>query len=202
MLKRRLVPVLALILCLGLAGMARAGAPTDQLKGTIDKIIAVLKEPALKGESQRLERRNKIFNIVEERFDFPEMAKRSVGEYWQKLSEAEQKEFELAFANLLQNSYISKIEKYSDETVNFSNEKSKGDEYFSVHTDIVSGGKAIPVDYSLHEAGGQWLVYDVNIEGVSLVTNYRSQFTETIRKDGFKGLMDKINDKLKKLNES
>ena len=178
---------------------ARGGEVADQLKGSIDQIILLLRDPALKAPDMKLERRNRIFKVVEERFDFTEMARRSVGEYWQKMSEEEQKDFEVAFANLLQSSYITKIEKYSDEKVAFTDEKPKGDKFYSVSTEILSGGRAIPLIYSLHKAEGRWQVYDVNIEGVSLVTNYLSQFRETLRREGFKGLMQKIDEKVKQL---
>jgi phospholipid transport system substrate-binding protein len=181
---------------------ALAGAPGDQLEKSIDKIIALLKDPGLSADGMKLERRNRIFKVMEEQFDFGEMAKRSMGTFWQKLSEPEQKEFEVAFSSLLEKSYITKIEKYSDEKVVFGEEKPKGNKYFSVRTEIrSSSSRSIPVEYSLHDVMGQWMVYDVNIEGVSLVTNYRSQFGDVIRKEGFRGLMAKLDEKLKKLEQ-
>ena len=198
MMKRFLIPTV--MLCIAFGSSAHAGPPTEQLKGAVDRIIAVLKDPALKAPAMKLERRNRIFKLMEEQFDFSEMAKRSVGEPWNRISEAEQRQFEVAFSGLLERTYITKIEKYSDEKVQFTNERAKGDRYVAVHSEIMSGGRTIPLDYSLHNVNGRWLVYDVNIEGVSLVTNYRSQFADVMRKEGFKGLMSKLDEKLKTLD--
>ena len=178
---------------------AHAGLPADSLKVSVEKVIGVLNDPGLKGESKKMEKRNRIFLIIEESFDFAEMAKRSIGDSWPKLTEQEQKELEVAFSNLLEKSYIGKIETFTDERVEFEAEKPKGDRYYSVSTHIVSAGKTIPVEYSLHNVGGHWMVYDVSVEGVSLVSNYRAQFGETMRREGFKGLMVRLNERLKGL---
>ena len=193
---------LTFVLCFVSVSFALAGPPGDQLKKSIDKIIVLLKDPGLQSDGMKLERRNRIFKVMEEQFDFGEMAKRSMGTFWQKLSEPEQKEFEVTFSSYLEKSYIMKIEKYTDEKVVFGEEKPKGNKYFSVRTEIrSSSSRSIPVEYSLHDVMGQWMVYDVNIEGVSLVTNYRSQFGDVIRKEGFRGLMAKLDEKLKKLEQ-
>lgn len=194
--------VLVFMICLTGVPFAHAGEPTQQLKEGIDEVLALLKDPNLKSPQKKQERRDRIFKAVEERFDFGEMAKRSLSEYWRQLSPSEQKEFQSAFSKLLENTYITKIEKYSDETVSYGDEKPKGSRNFLVSTTILSKGQSIPLDYSLHHVNGQWMVYDVNIEGVSLVTNYRSQFREIMPKDGFKGLMSKIDEKLRKIEES
>jgi phospholipid transport system substrate-binding protein len=199
MLKKLLT--LTFVVCFVAAGFAMAGPPTDQLKKAIDRIIDLLNNPELKTDRMKLERRNRIFKVMEEQFDFTEMARRSLGGFWQTITESQQKEFEVAFSSLLEKSYISKIEKYNDERLVYSSEKPKGEKHYSVRADIVSGSRTTPIEYSLHDVEGQWLVYDVNIEGVSLVTNYRSQFGEVIRKEGFRGLMAKLDEKLKKLGE-
>lgn len=180
---------------------AHAGQPSDQLKASVEQIIEILKDPGLKQPSAKLERRNRIFKVVEERFDFTEMARRSLGEFWSQLAENQQKEFEVSFSRLIESSYITKIEKYTDEKVDFGAERLKGENAVLVHTDIVSESRTTPVDYSLYKNGNQWQVYDVNVEGVSLVTNYRSQFRDTIRKDGFAGLMARLKEKLRKIDD-
>ena len=197
MLKKLLA--LTFVLCFVSVSFALAGPPADQLKKSIDKILELLKDPGLRGDGMKLERRNRIFKVMEEQFDFGEMAKRSMGTFWHRMSEAEQKEFEVSFSSLLERSYITKIEKYTNEKVVFGDEKPKGEKNFMVQADIVSPSRSIPVEYSLHNVKDQWLVYDVNIEGVSLVTNYRSQFGEVVRKEGFRGLMSKLDEKLKRL---
>ena len=193
--------MLGFTMFLGSVSFAEAGEAVDQLKQSIDKVLGILQDSRLNAPQMKQQRRDKIFQAVEERFDFGEMAKRSMSEYWPQLSPAEQKEFQEAFSHLLENSYISKVEKYSDEKVSYNEEKPKGSRYYLVSTTILSKGQSIPLDYSLYNVNGQWMVYDVNIEGVSLVTNYRSQFRELMRKEGFKGLMSKINEKLTKIEE-
>jgi phospholipid transport system substrate-binding protein len=196
---KKTVVVLALFLLIFSAGSAVANRPGEQLKESIENIISILKDPKYQDPKMMLERRNVIFRVVEQRFDFTEMAKRSVGEFWQQFSEREQKEFEVAFADLLENSYISRIEKYTDEKVVFGPEQPKGEDAFSVRTEIVSDSHTIPVHYSLHQVDDQWLVYDVSVEGISLVANYRNLFREVIRKDGFSGLMAEVNKRVEKV---
>lgn len=202
MLKRTLCVAVVAMFVWGFATMdAMAGPASDQLKGSIERILGILKDPVLKDPALKLERRNRIFKVVEERFDFTEMSRRSLGEFWSQINENQQKEFEVAFSRLVEGSYITKIEKYTDEKVNYGPEKAKGENAVSVRTEIVSSGRSTPVDYSLFKDGDQWQVYDVNVEGVSLVTNYRSQFSETLRKEGFTGLMSKLNEKVRKMEE-
>jgi phospholipid transport system substrate-binding protein len=190
-----------LVFLLAWSGLAHAGEPSDQLKGSIDQIIALVADAALKTPENKLERRNRIFRVVEDRFDFSEMSKRSLGESWNQLSEPQRNEFEVAFARLLESTYISKIEKYTDEKVNYVGERPRGENAIYVMTEIVSAGRSIPVHYSMYKLKEQWLVYDVNIEGVSLVGNYRSQFTDTMRKQQFTGLMALLNDKLRQIDQ-
>lgn len=163
----------------------------DQLKASMDKLIAVLKEKSLKAPDKKEERRAKIFAVLEERFDFEQMGKWALGANWKGLSQQERDEFVKTFSELIEKSYILKIERYSNEKIEFKDERTKG-KYYYVYTDVISGDKTIPVNYSLYPKGDQWLVYDVVIEGVSLVKNYRTQFDEIIRKEKFAGLMDKL----------
>lgn len=198
---RKMVIPLLLTAFLVATGPAFAGEPMDQLRVSVEKIIAILKDPSLKSPDRTLDRRNRIFKVVEERFDFSEMARRSLGEFWPKISEAEQREFEVSFSSLLESTYITKIEQFNEEAVIFEEERPKGEQYYLVHTEVVSGSRSIPVDYSMRNVNGQWLVYDVNIEEVSLVAGYRIQFTETFRKEGFRGLMKKVGEDAQKLGE-
>lgn len=191
MVGKMVIPLL-MAASLFIAAPASAGEPMEQLRVSVEKVVEILKDPSLKSPDRMLERRNRIFKVVEERFDFSEMAKRCLGEFWPKISEAEQREFEVAFASLLETSYIATIERFDEESVVFEEERPKGRRYFVVHTAVVSGGRSISVDYSVRNVNGQWLVYDVNIEEVSLVAGYRVRFAETFRREGFRGLMKKI----------
>lgn len=200
MLKKS-VTVVCLLAILFAGKTVLAGEALDQLKDSIDRVVALLEDDSLKAQGKKLERRDKIFKVLEKRFDFSEMGKRSLAKHWKKISEKQREAFVATFSRLMENSYISKIERYTDEKVVFKNERPKGDKYYYVYTEIISGERAIPINYSLHKVRGQWFVYDVNIEGVSLVTNYRTQFKKTIRKEKFVGLMSRLTKKLKDLEK-
>ena len=194
MTKRIAVAVMLLVFALS-GRVALASVAHDQLKVSMDKLIAVLQDEALKAPDKKDERRAKIFGVLEERFDFRAMGQRALGANWKTLSQEEKDQFVPAFSKLLKNSYVLKIERYTNEKIDFKDERPKG-KYYYIYTDIISGDKTIPINYSLYQKGDQWLVYDVVIEGVSLVKNYRTQFNQILKKDKFPGLMDKLNSQL------
>ena len=175
---------------------AAAGLPTDQLRGAVDKVIRTLEDPALKSPGRQADRRGAIRKIANEIFDFTEIAKRSMARHWQPLSEAQRTEFVGLFADLLERSYISKIEVYGGEKIQYSGERVDGD-YSIVSTKIVTkNGTEVPVDYRMIRRGPErWLVYDVNIEGVSLVANYRTQFNKIIQTSSYNELVNKLKHK-------
>ena len=196
MVKRVVIVVIFLALMFGMTGQsALASVAKDQLKVSMDKLIAVLADESLKGPDKKAERRAKIFEVFKERFDFKMMGMRSLGTPWKELSPEQRDEYVTSFSELIKNSYILKIERYTNEKIVFKDDRAKG-KYYYVYTDIMSGDTAIPINYSLYQKGDQWFVYDVTIEGVSLVKNYRSQFDQIYRKEGFSGLMSKINKQL------
>jgi len=172
---------------------AWAGAPTDQLRGRVDRVLRVLEDPALKTETRTAERRAAIRSIAFEIFDFRELSQRALARHWQARTAAERDEFMQLFADLLERSYVGKIETYSGgERIQYTAESADG-EQATVRTRIVTkAGTEIPVDYRMHRVGDRWLVYDVTIEGVSLVANYRAQFNKIIQTSSFKGLVDKL----------
>src|SRR5436190_2162514 len=188
------------VLWLGLAALiilvsardAGAGPPTDQLKGAIDRVVATLDSPALKGEGKVLERRAALRLIANESFDFGEIARRSLGRYWQPLSEAQRAEFVGLFGDLLERSYISKIELYGGEKIVYSGERMDGDLAVVGTKIITKNGTEVPIDYRLFRRGDNWKVYDVNIEGISLVSNYRTQFNKIIQSSGYNTLVDRM----------
>ena len=198
---KRIILVVTLTVFLSAGSNAAAGNAQDQLKISIDKVIALLTDDSLKAPEKRLERRDMIFDVLKGRFDFAEMGKRSLSRHWKEISQEDKDQFVDAFSKLMQNSYILKIERYSDEQVIFKGERAKG-KYYYVYTEVISGEKKIPINYSMHAVGDNWLVYDVSIEGVSLVKNYRTQFARTMKKEKFTGLMSKINKQLEKLENS
>jgi phospholipid transport system substrate-binding protein len=171
---------------------ARAGAPTDQLKGRIDRVLRVLEDPALK-DGRLGERRTVIRRIAYETFDFRETSQRSLARHWQGRTSEERDEFVRLFADLLERSYIGKIELYSGgEKIQYLGDTIDGDQAV-VRTRIVTRqGTEVPVEYRMHRAGERWLVYDVVIEGISLVANYRAQFDRILRGSSYQLLAQKL----------
>jgi phospholipid transport system substrate-binding protein len=188
--------VLAGVLVVGLSSApAAAGVPTDQLKGAVERVLKTLDDPALKGDARLGERRVAVRKIANEIFDFSEIAKRSMARHWQPLSEAQRTEFVGLFADLLERSYISKIETYGGEKIQYTAERADG-EFATVSTRIVTkNGTEVPVDYRMIKRTDRWLVYDVSIEGVSLVSSYRTQFNKIIQTTSYNGLVSKLRNK-------
>jgi len=175
--------------------VAQAGQPSDQLKVQIDRVVKMIEDPDLKKEARALDRRKSVRKIAEEIFDFGETAKRSLGRHWLTRSPAEREEFVGLFADLLERSYISKIELFNGEKIQFVGDSADGDQAI-VRTKIVTRqGTEIPVDYRMLRKGDRWLVYDVIIEGVSLVANYRTQFNKIIQTSSYQELVKKMKTK-------
>ena len=130
--------------------------------------------------------------IADELFDCGEIARRALGRYWQPLTEPQRSEFVGLFADLLERSYISKIDLYGGEKIVYSGERVDGD-LATVSTKIITkNGTEVPVDYRLSRRGDRWMVYDINIEGVSLVSNYRTQFNKIIQTNGYNSLVERM----------
>jgi phospholipid transport system substrate-binding protein len=172
-----------------------AGGPaTEAVKSSINEVIQILEDKELKKPGRAEERRRKLEQVIGNRFSYEEMAKRSLGARWKELNEAERKEFVELFQRLLSKSYAGKIEGYSGEQIQYLNER-HAEEYAEVRTKIVSGKVEIPLDYRLLQIAGDWRVYDVVVDGVSLVNNYRGQFTKIIRESSYKGLVEQLRKK-------
>ena len=175
--------------------MMAAGTAGNEIRQTVDKLLAILKDPQLKGEGKKNERRNKLREVIYQRFDFTDMAKRSLGSHWQRRSPEEQKEFVKLFTNLLEEAYLDKIESYNGEKVQYLKEREDND-YAEVDTKIVDQkGQEFSVDYQLHNVNGDWKVYDVLIEDVSLVNNYRAQFNRVLAKSSFEELLNRMKER-------
>ena len=169
-----------------------AATAQEQLKGAIDRVVSTLDSPAMKGEGKAADRRAAVRQIANEIFDFNEIARRSLGRYWQPLSEAQKAEFVGLFSDLLERSYISKIELYGGEKIVYSGERMDGDLAIVSTKIITKNGTEVPIDYRLFRRGDNWKVYDVNIEGISLVSNYRTQFNKIIQSSGYNTLVDRM----------
>ncbi len=180
------------LLCLLWFGQALAGAPTDQLRKSVDHVIAVLQDPKMKPDSMADERRAAIRKEAESIFDFTETAKRALGRHWQNLSDSERQEFVALFADLVERAYINKIERYSGENIVYVGESTEG-ELATVKTKFVTKqGTEIPIDYRLLRRGDRWVVYDVLIEGISLIGNYRTQFDRILKTGSYQELVRRI----------
>lgn len=195
---------LCLILVILIAGLAlasfplcaTAGEPTDQIKETVDAVMKILNDKELSRPEKEKERRAGIRQAVIRRFNFEEMAKRSLAAHWKDRTPAEQKEFVALYSDLLENTYIRKIERYENEKVVYHDERQDGD-YAVVKTKIVGkNGLSIPVEYRILKKKDRWEVYDIIIEGVSLVNNYRTQFTQIIRSSSYADLVKRLREKV------
>ena len=186
------VTVLLAVLLLFATVLANAGEPTDQVRQTVDQVLNVLRNQELKKKSHTAERRAALRRIIMGRFDFEEMAKRSMGMHWRNLTPEQRKEFTALFTDLLERSYLNKIESYEDESIVYTGERVDGT-FAEVKTQIITKRKTqIPIDYRLKKEGNQWYAYDVIIEGVSLVNNYRTQFNTIIRRESYEALVKRM----------
>jgi phospholipid transport system substrate-binding protein len=188
----------ALVLTAALArgGDSSAGVPTDQVRATVDRVLMILKDPALNSAGAKEARRAELSKAILPRFDFEEMAKRSLGAEWRRRTPAEQKEFVRLFTALLKDSYVDSIESYRGEKVVYRGESQDGD-YADVGTKMIDKrGQEFAIDYRLNLEGSEWKVYDVIIENISIVNNYRSQFQRILSRSSFAELLRRLSDKV------
>jgi phospholipid transport system substrate-binding protein len=188
--------ILSLFLVLGITVSALGGEPTEKIRQTTDKILSLLADASLKKPSKIEERGRLIRKAVDERFNWEEMARRSLARHWAPRTDEEKKEFIRLFGELLERTYMSKVEGYSGEKVLYEGEKVEED-YATVKVKIVTKKNVdIPVEYRLKNEGNDWLVYDISIEGVSLVNNYRTQFSSIITQSSYENLVKKLKKKV------
>jgi phospholipid transport system substrate-binding protein len=181
-------------------GAVEAGVPTDQLRGATDRVLKVLLDPELKQPAKKDARRQQIRAVADEIFDWQETGKRALARHWQGRSPTERQEFSALFADLVERSYISKIERYSGERIVYSGETVEG-EQATVRTKLITKSNTeIPIDYRMQKEGDRWRAYDVVIEGVSLVSNYRTQFNRIIQQSGYGELVNKLKAKQEELD--
>ena len=182
------LPILATTLGLCLAAQAWAGAPTDHARQYTDEVLKVLGDPAL-NEAQR---RTAVRKVAEEMFDLSETAKRALGRHWQSRTPAEREEFTRLFADLLEKSYLSKISLYGGERVSYVSESIDSD-FATVRAKILrKQGGEVPVEARMLRRGDRWHIYDMSVEGISLIGNYRSQFNAVIQKSSYEQLVQRL----------
>ena len=185
------------ILCLQFPGPAAAGLPTDKTRETVDKVLIILQSG-----TNREQRRQQLRDTIYPRFDFAEMAKRSLGPHWQRRSPQEQQEFVRLFTDLLESSYVDKIEGYNGEKVLYTREQVDGDNADVFTKVLTKKGEAFSINYKLYRAGNDWKVYDVVVEDISLVNNYRSQFNRILASASFDELLRKLQQKTPEIKAS
>lgn len=186
-----------MIFCLVIAApaMATASVVTDEVKSTVDGVLKIVTDKDLKKPQNEQKKRKALKTVIGRIFDYGEMAKRSMGVHWKELSPAQQKDFVGLFSTLLENSYAGKIESYNNEKIVYDKEQVEGN-YAEVNSRVVTAKRdEFTLDYRLLKEGNRWMVYDVVIEGVSLVSNYRTQFNKIINERGYNELVKKMRTK-------
>ena len=193
MLKRFLLTVTASLV---MASIAWA-TPFDEVKKTVDDVVHIVADKEMK--KNEVKRRQALKKAISNIFDYSEMAKRSLGKHWNNRSAAEKKQFTELFATLLENSYAGKIESYNNEKIVYIKDTVDG-EYAEIKSKVVTAARdEFTLDYRLFNQNGKWMVYDVIIEGVSLVSNYRSQFNKIITSGSYDKLVKKLQSKSEEL---
>lgn len=173
----------------------RASEVTGLVRVTVDRVLEVLRDESLRGPERTVQRRGKIREVIQERFSFRQMSQRSLAQHWRSRTETEKREFVELFSDVIENAYIEKIEGYSGETVQYIGEDIR-DGLAQVKTRILAKGTTIPVNYRLVKTPDRgWMVYDIVIERVSLVSTYRSQFNSIIRSSSYDELIRQLRDK-------
>jgi phospholipid transport system substrate-binding protein len=191
----KIVLTLMAIFIFNAGGVVAASPAQEQLRQSIDDILEVLRNSELKADSQKENRRVTLEKIVEDRFDFEKMSQLSLAMHWKERSASEKSAFVALFGQLLKDTYISKMEGYTNEKVVFLNERIRKKKA-QIDTKIITQTIEIPINYRMFtRANDQWRVYDLVIEGVSLIGNYRSQFRQMLEKGSFEELMDKLKKK-------
>ena len=175
-----------------------AGPPLEAVKTQVNKVMDVLRDSSLKGESGKKVKREKIRSISDNMFDYTELSKRTLGQNWSKLNAGQQTEFLGLYKTLLEDAYADKIITYTDEKVVFGKETSLSEKTAEVQTTIITKKADIPIYYRVIQKGSDWKVYDVVIEGVSLVSNYRNQFKEILLNKTPDALLDTLRKKVGK----
>lgn len=186
-----------IILGLGLLASPALSAPVtplEEVRTTVDAVLALLRDKSLDPDL----RRTRVTQLVRSRFDFTSMSQRILATHWRSASPQEQQRFVALFSDLLEANYTSKIEAYTNEVVQYRGEQIIGDRA-SIDTSIITASAEIPIAYRLQRAGDHWLVYDVVIEGVSFVSNYRSTYGEIVRREGMSGLLRQMEEKLQEV---
>jgi len=169
-----------------------AGPPTDQFRDGVDRVFKVLRDPELKGNAQADRRIAAVAQVADDMFDFAETAKRSLGRHWEARTPAEREEFVRLFTALVQRSYISRVDQYGSEKMIFRGDTVDGDQAIVRTALVLREGGQMPLEYRMHNVSDRWKVYDLSVDGISLVANYRAQFNKVIRSASYETLIARL----------
>jgi phospholipid transport system substrate-binding protein len=197
-MKKQLAGLVIILMFLVFALPVYAGAPLDAVKVNVNNVLDVLRNPKLKAESAKEIKKEKLRIIYKTMFDENEFSRRTLSRNWSKFSSAQQAEFVKLFEEVLEKSYADKILDYTNEKVEFSKEEMKSDTQAEVQTKIITSSKEIPIYYRMILKDGKWKVYDVVVENVSLVQNYRTQFNDILAKNTPEQLLQTLRKKVSK----
>jgi phospholipid transport system substrate-binding protein len=189
------VSLLFLLPCLLLPSPSRADSPTQQVQATVEKVLAIVRNSNLKLAVHKEDLRVRLAEAINPRFDFSEMAKRSLGPQWGRRTSEEQREFVQILAGLLGRTYAERIESYSTQTILYTREV-EDKNYAQVDTKIITDKREeLSINYKLHSVNKEWKVYDLVIEDISVVNNYRAQFNRVITRSSFEDLVRLMKEK-------
>ncbi len=174
-----------------------AGPPLDAVQANVNKVLEVLRDPKLKPASAKETEKERLRIIYERMFDDVELSKRTLSKNWNSLNVAQRQEFVVLFRQVLEKAYIDKILAYTDEKIVFEKESMVSETLAEIQTKVVTSSKEIPISYRVILKGGAWKVYDVVIENVSLVLNYRTQFNDILAKNTPEQLLEILRKKVK-----
>ncbi|HUL21674.1 MAG TPA: ABC transporter substrate-binding protein [Thermodesulfobacteriota bacterium] len=198
-MKKSLVVLLIALAALKLSpGSGFAATPRETIESQVDRALEVLRDPALKAESAKAAKEKKIWAILDGVFDYTELSKRTLAQNWKRFSPDQQAEFTRLFGKLLGTVYMDRIIAYKDEKVVFGKVTNLSDKTAEVQSEVVRSSKPIPIHYRMILESGEWRVYDVVVEGVSLVQNYRSQFREILMNKTPEDLLKTLREKTQK----
>ena len=194
---KRLLTVFSVFLFLLASRSVHAGVPMDTVQANVDKVLEVLRDPKLKDESTKETKKERLRHIYDGMFDQVELSRRALAQNWNKLNLAQREEFVNLFRQMLEKAYIDKILAYADEKVVFDREVQLSETQAEIQTTIVTSSKKIPFFYRVIVKAGGWKVYDVVIENVSLVSNYRTQFNDILAKNTPEQMLEILRKKVK-----
>jgi len=192
---KKWVTLATLLIFLMVPFLASGGVPLDTVKTNVNSVLDVMRDPKLKGDAGKKAKEQKVMAAAEKLFDFVELSKRTLGLNWNKFTPEQRKEFVELYKTILKDAYVDKITAYTDEKINFTKEVSLSETTIEVQSTIITKTTEVPVYYRVIKKDSEWKVFDVVIEGVSLINNYRTQFREILGNNPPATLLDTLRKK-------